>query len=64
MNEIQIFNHEQFGDIRTLTNENGKTFFVGKDVAAALGYSNTRKALHDHVDAEDELLVTKKAAKM
>ena len=53
MNEIQIFNHEQFGDIRTLTNENGKTFFVGKDVAAALGYSNTRKALHDHVDAED-----------
>ena len=53
MQEIQIFNHEVFGDIRTLTNENGETFFVGKDVATALGYSNTRKALLDHVDNED-----------
>ena len=36
-----------------MTNENGETFFVGKDVAKALGYSNTRKALQDHVDDED-----------
>ena len=36
-----------------MTNEKGETFFVGKDVAKALGYSNTRKALLDHVDSED-----------
>ena len=43
-----------FGEVRTLTNENGEVFFVGKDVAQALGYSNTRKALLDHVDVEDK----------
>ena len=43
-----------FGTIRTMTDEKGETFFVGKDVAAALGYSNTRKALLDHVDSEDK----------
>ena len=43
-----------FGTIRTMTDEKGETFFVGKDVAAALGYSNPRKALQDHVDSEDK----------
>ena len=43
-----------FGEIRTMTNEKGETFFVGKDVAKALGYKNTRKALQDHVDKEDK----------
>ena len=38
-----------------MTDEKGETFFVGKDVAKALGYSNTRKALRDHVDHEDKL---------
>lgn len=52
--KIQIFRNEVFGEIRTLTNEKGETFFVGKDVAKALGYSNTRKALLDHVDKEDK----------
>ena len=52
--DIQIFKHEMFGEVRTLTNEQGETFFVGKDVAQALGYSNTRKALQDHVDDEDK----------
>lgn len=42
-----------FGEIRTMTDEKGEPLFVGKDVAKALGYSNPRKALHDHVDAED-----------
>ena len=51
--DIKIFKNEMFGEVRTLTNENGETFFVGKDVAEALGYSNTRKALLDHVDKED-----------
>ena len=51
---VQIFKSETFGEIRTMTNEKGETFFVCKDVAMALGYSNTRKALQDHVDDEDK----------
>ncbi len=43
-----------FGEIRTMTNEKGETFFVGKDVAKALGYSKSRNALAVHVDKEDE----------
>ena len=53
MNELQVFRHEMFGEIRTLTNEKDEVFFVGKDVAKALGYSNTRDALVKHVDSED-----------
>ena len=45
-----------FGDIRTMTNKSGETFFVGKDVAKALGYKNPQKALRDHVDEEDKTL--------
>ena len=50
---MRIFNHVMFGEIRTMTNEQGETFFVGKDVAEALGYKNSRKAIIDHVDNED-----------
>ena len=56
-NNIQIFKNEVFGEIRTMTNEKGETFFVGKDVAKALGYSNTRDALSRHVDEEDKTTV-------
>lgn len=52
MNEIQIFNHEEFGEIRTIEIE-GQIYFVGVDVAKALGYSNTRDALKNHVDKDD-----------
>ena len=51
---IQIFKNNAFGTIRTMSNEKGETFFVGKDVATALGYSNTRDALNKHVDDEDK----------
>lgn len=47
MNEIQVFNNAQFGNVRVLM-ENGKPLFCGKDVADALGYVNHRKALVDH----------------
>ncbi len=53
MNEIQIFKNEEFGDIRTVTID-GEPWFVGKDVAEVLGYSNNRKALADHVDEDDK----------
>ena len=52
-NNIQIFKSEVFGQVRTITNAEGETFFVGRDVATALGYSNTRDALNRHVDKED-----------
>ena len=51
---IQIFNHEMFGEIRTMTDEKGETFFVGKDVAKALGYAKPHNALATHVDKEDK----------
>lgn len=53
-NTIQTFNSKQFGIIRTMVDIKGETLFVGLDVAKALGYTNTRKALHDHVDKEDK----------
>ena len=49
----QIFKNEEFGQIRTCT-KNGETYFVGKDVASALGYKNTMDALMRHVDEEDK----------
>lgn len=52
-NNIQVFSNEEFGDVRTVTID-GEPWFVGKDVAEILGYSNTRKALADHVDKEDK----------
>lgn len=48
MNELTLFNNPDFGEIRTLETNDGKVLFCGKDVAAALGYSNPRKALADH----------------
>lgn len=53
MGELQIFKNAEFGSVRTITVE-GESYFVGKDVAEILGYSNTRKALADHVDEEDK----------
>ena len=50
---IQIFTNEKFGEIRTCQ-VNNQIMFVGKDVATALGYSNTRDALNKHVDNEDK----------
>lgn len=50
MNEIQIFNNEEFGEVRTVEVE-GKPFFCGSDVAKALGYTNPNKAINDHCRA-------------
>lgn len=51
--EIQIFANDQFGEVRTLTKD-GEPWFVGKDVAEILGYSNPRDALAKRVDDEDK----------
>ena len=53
MNALQVFENPEFGSIRTVEID-GEPWLVGKDVAVALGYSNPRKALADHVDKEDK----------
>lgn len=55
MNELQIFNSKEFGDIRTVTIDN-EPWFVGKDVATALGYADTFGALKKHIMDEDKLV--------
>lgn len=47
MNEMQVFNNPEFGEVRTIE-ENGAILFCGSDVAKALGYTNPSKAINDH----------------
>lgn len=56
MNELTLFNNPEFGSVRGVEID-GEAWFVGKDVAKALGYSNPRDALSRHVDAEDKGVV-------
>nr|DAV21236.1 MAG TPA: repressor domain protein [Caudoviricetes sp.] len=58
MSELQIFKNEEFGEIRTVE-ISGEPWFVGKDVAEALGYSNTKDAISSHVDDEDKQIFQK-----
>lgn len=54
MDELKIFENPAFGKVRVVE-QGGEPWFVGKDVAEILGYSNTPKAIRDHVDDEDKL---------
>lgn len=54
MNKLQIFNSEEFGEIRTVTIDN-EPWFVGIDVAKSLGYANPKNAVPKHVSEEDKL---------
>ena len=54
MNKLQNFSNPEFGQIRTIEKDN-EIWFIGRDVAKALGYSNTPKAIRDHVDEDDKL---------
>ena len=53
MNQLEIFRNREFGEIRTVTVD-GEPWFLGKDIAEALGYSNTRDALATHAMDEDK----------
>lgn len=53
-NKMEVFNNSEFGSVRVLEMD-GTPWFVGKDVAKILGYTNPSKALADHVDEEDKL---------
>lgn len=54
MNELQIFKNPEFGQVRTIQ-LNNEIFFIGKDVATALGYANPKNAVPNHVADEDKL---------
>ena len=54
--KIQIFKNKQFGEVR-VTEIDGKPYFVGKDIATILGYADTKKAIEQHVDDEDRLII-------
>ena len=54
MHDLTVFNSEEFGEVRTAM-VNDEPWFVGKDVAIALGYSDTNQAIRSHVDDEDKL---------
>ena len=54
MNQLEIFRNREFGEIRTVTVD-GEPWFVAKDIAEILQYTNTQKAIRDHVDEEDKL---------
>jgi len=56
MNDLQVFDSEEFGQVRTVTID-GEPWLVGKDVAAALGYENTKDAIAKHVDSEDKQIL-------
>ena len=51
--EVRNFSHPEFGKVRAMSIDN-EPWFVGKDVAEVLGYSNPQKAIRDHVDEEDK----------
>lgn len=50
---MQVFNNPEFGKVRTIV-INSEPWFIGKDIADALGYSNTRDAIAKHVDNDDK----------
>ena len=54
MDEIKVFEKEEFGSVRTVEIDN-TVWFVGKDVATALGYKDTKQAISINVDSEDKL---------
>lgn len=56
MNQLQIFKNPEFGAVRTVE-VNGEPWLVGKEVAEALGYRDTKSALADHVDSEDKQII-------
>lgn len=57
MAEIELFENPEFGRIRVKLDSNGNPWFAGIDVAAALGFKDTKSAIRNHVDKDDKELV-------
>lgn len=58
MNELQVFNNPEFGEIRVIEID-GEPWMVGKDIAIDLGYADPKSAVSDHVDEEDRRIIQK-----
>lgn len=56
MNDLKIYENKEFGETRTV-NIDGEPWFVGKDVAEILGYSNTKDAISTHIDEDDRTVI-------
>ncbi|MBQ0112111.1 MAG: hypothetical protein KBT03_03185 [Bacteroidales bacterium] len=56
MNEVTIFKNEEFGEVRTIEIDN-ECWFVAKDVAIALGYSDTKQAIEKNIEKEDKISI-------
>ena len=56
MNKIQVFKNKEFGQLRTVVID-GTPWMIGKDVAIALGYKDSKSAIADHVDSEDKQII-------
>ena len=56
MKDMLIFESQEFGAIRTMSDERGEPLFCGKDVARALGYKNPEKALRVHIEDDDKVV--------
>lgn len=56
MNQMQIFENQEFGQVRAVEID-GEPWFVGKDIATVLGYSNASKAVSVHVDSDDKQFI-------
>ena len=56
MEKLEVFKNKEFGEIRTVT-INNEPYFVGKDVAQALGYRNTKDAIINHVSEDDKRII-------
>ena len=54
MNNLKIFENEQFGEIKTIIDENGEPWFVGKDIAEILEYASPANAIKKHIEDEDK----------
>lgn len=54
MNDLRIFENKEFGQVRTIIDENNEPWFVGKDIAEILGFKNSRDAIKTHVFEEDK----------
>ena len=63
MNNLQIFENPDFGQVRMVMIEDNP-YFVGKDVAEILGYKNPNEAIQDHVDNEDKFLRSSMGSEM
>lgn len=57
---IKVFTNEVFGNVRVIIDDEGNPWFVGKDVATAMGYENTKDALANHVYSDDKVMGSQK----